>query len=232
MSYLLDWIALAGFLLCWVSYTQYAKYAARRRHSLSSVMHHFRIDWIRRMLERHNRVADMAAVGNLERNSAFFASSSLFAIAGLVTVLAASEQVVALLADITLLQASSRTLLETKIGVLIAIYVYGFLSFTWSMRQYGFLSVMLGAAPMPGETNVEGAAGSNEAFVTHTAKVMDLAAKQFNYGLRAVYFSLAVLGWMVGPLGLLVFSVAIVLVLNRREFHSATLKQLVKARGL
>lgn len=229
MAYLLDWIALAGFLLCWVSYTHYAKRAAQSRHSLSSVMHHFRHDWIRRMLERHNRVADMAAVGNLERNSAFFASSSLFAIAGLITVLAASEQVVALLGDITLLQASSRTLLEIKIGALIAIYVYGFLSFTWSMRQYGFLSVMLGAAPMPGESDPE---GSREAFVTHTAKVMDLAAKQFNYGLRAVYFSLAALGWLMGPIGLLLFTVAIVLVLNRREFHSATLKQLVKAQGL
>ncbi len=223
-----DWLAVTLFIICWVTYTRYARRAAQYRDSLSSVMHGFRVDWMRRILRRHNRVADMSAIGNLERNSAFFASSSLFAIAGLVTVLAASERVVSLASNIALLQPGSPILLEFKIGLLIAIFIYAFLSFTWSMRQYGFASVLIGAAPMPDES-ID--AAQSDHFVEHSARVMDLAAQQFNYGLRAVYFSLAALGWLLGPLGLMIFSIVIALVLYRREFLSSTLRQLVKARG-
>ncbi len=224
---LYDALAFLVFLSSWSAYTLYASRAARTRPSLSSVMHGFRLDWVARLLPRQNRVADMSAVGNLERNSAFFASSSLFAIAGLVTVLAASEQVIQLLNTISLLQASSRTVLELKIGVLIAIYIFAFLSFTWSMRQYGFVSVLLGAAPNPDESITE---AQRTAFIEHTAGVMDLAARQFNYGLRAVYFSLATLGWFLGPWGLVLFTAIIVVVLQRREFRSSTLRALRAAR--
>lgn len=227
MAYLSDWIALCIFFTLWSGYTLYANRAGKRKNSLSSVMHHFRIDWIRRLLSRHNRVADMSAVSNLERNSAFFASSSLFVIAGLLTVLAASDQVMTLLNDLALLQASSRALLETKIGLMIAIYVFAFLSFTWSMRQYGFVSVLLGAAYTPDDTPTD---AERQQFVEKSALVMDLAARQFNYGLRAFYFSLAALSWLVGPWALIMSSIAIVLVLNRREFHSSTLRALVAAR--
>lgn len=225
---LFDWLAVTLFLACWVGYTRYAKRAALYRDSLSSVMHEFRVDWMRRILRRHNRVADMSAVSNLERNSAFFASSSLFAVAGLVTVLAASERVVDLASDIALLQPGPPILLELKIGLMIAIFIYAFLSFTWSMRQYGFASVLIGAAPMPDETLDE---DQTDHFSNHSARVLDLAARQFNYGLRAAYFSLAAMGWLLGPVGLIIFSVIISLVLYHREFRSSTLRQLVKARG-
>ncbi|MEX2321519.1 MAG: DUF599 family protein, partial [Saccharospirillum sp.] len=69
-------------------------------------------------------------------------------------------------------------------------------------------------------------------FSVHTAKVMDLAGKQFNLGLRAVYFSLAVIGWFLGPLWFVVLTSVIIGVLYRREFRSTTLKELVRARGL
>ena len=227
MPYLLDWIALSVFFALWGGYTLYANRAGKRRNSLSSVMHHFRIGWMARLLSRQNRVADMSAVSNLERNSAFFASSSLFVVAGLLTVLAASDQVMAMLNNLALLQAGSRTLLEIKIGLMIAIYVFAFLGFTWSMRQYGFVSVLLGAAYTPDETPTE---AERRQFVEKSALVMDLAARQFNYGLRAFYFSLAALSWLVGPWALIISSIAIVLVLYRREFHSGTLHALVAAK--
>ncbi|WP_127555421.1 DUF599 domain-containing protein [Saccharospirillum alexandrii] len=229
MLHLFDWLALLVFFTSWVVYTRYASREAKRRHSLSSIMHHFRVDWMHRLLRRENRVADMSAVGNLERNSAFFASSCLFVVAGLITVLAASEQVVRLLNDISFVQPGTKALWEAKVGVLVAIYVYAFLSFTWSMRQFGFLSVMIGSAPTPSETIADSV---KKDFSVHTAKVMDLAGKQFNLGLRAVYFSLAVIGWFLGPLWFVVLTSVIIGVLYRREFRSTTLKELVRARGL
>lgn len=228
MPYVLDWIALAIFVASWVAYTFHASRRSRRRPSLSSAMHHFRVQWMRRLLTRENRIADMTAVGNLERNSAFFASSSLFAIAGLITVLAASEQVVRLLNNISFIPPGSQALWEFKVGVLIVIFIYAFLSFTWSMRQFGFLSVMIGAAPTPRESATD---EEKQHFIDHTARVMDIAGNQFNLGLRAVYFSLAVIGWFLGPLWFLAATAIIIAILHRREFHSRTLRELVKAKG-
>lgn len=222
----LDALALLVFFVGWISYTFVSKWLASRRNSLSSVMHQFRIHWVERLLGRANRIADMTAVSNLERNSAFFASSSLFVLAGLMTVLAASDQVRQLLDNLDVLDAGAGRLFELKISLLIGIFIYAFLSFTWSMRQYGFVSVMIGAAFTPEETP---SALARERFVQHTARVLDLAARQFNYGLRAVYFSLAALGWLFGPWGLLVATILIILVLQRREFRSGTLFALTQA---
>lgn len=224
-----DWLALLIFISTWIAYTRYASVEGKRRHSLSSIMHHFRIDWMRRLLRRENRVADMSAVGNLERNSAFFASACLFAVGGLITVLAASEQVMALLNDISFVQGGTKAMWEAKVGVLIIVYIYAFLSFTWSMRQFGFLSVMIGSAPTPTESIDDGV---KRVFAIHTAEVMDLAGKQFNLGLRAFYFSLSVVGWFIGPFWFVAGTVVIIAVLYRREFRSNTLKKLIRARGL
>jgi uncharacterized membrane protein len=223
---LIDGIALLVFFVGWVSYTFVSKWFAYRKNSLSSVMHQFRIHWVDRLLGRGNRIADMTAVSNLERNSAFFASSSLFVLAGLMTVLAASDQVRQLFDNLDVLDAGAGRLFELKISLLIGIFIYAFLSFTWSMRQYGFVSVMLGAAFVPEESP---APAIRLRFVEQTARVIDLAARQFNYGLRAVYFSLAALGWLFGPWGLIVATIIIVLVLQRREFRSGTLHALTQA---
>lgn len=226
LSSWLDALALFVFFMGWVSYTFISKWFAYRRDSLSSVMHQFRIHWVDRLLGRANRISDMTAISNLERNSAFFASSSLFVLAGLMTVLAASDQVRQLFDNLDVLEAGVGRMFELKISLLIGVYIYAFLSFTWSMRQYGFVSVMLGAAFTPEETP---APMQRQRFVEHTARVLDLAARQFNYGLRAVYFSLAALGWLFGPWGLLAATVLIILVLQRREFYSGTLYALTQA---
>ena len=46
------------------------------------------------------------------------------------------------------------------------------------------------------------------------------AAKSFNRGLRSIYFALGALGWMLGPIGLMVATGASAAVLLRREFTS------------
>lgn len=229
MNHFLDWLALLIFFTAWVAYTRYASEQGKRYHSLSSIMHHYRVDWMQRLLRRENRVSDMSAVGNLERNSAFFASASIFIVAGLITTLAASEQVVRLLNEISFVKTGTKALWEAKVGVLIVVFIYAFLSFTWSMRQFGFMSVMIGSAPTPTESIDDSV---KRQFAIHGAKVMDLAGRQFNLGLRAFYFSLAVVGWLLGPFWFIVGTVVIIAVLYRREFRSTTLKELIRARGL
>jgi uncharacterized membrane protein len=80
------WFALLGWLypLCDLE--------GRDTACLASVLHLYREDWMRRMLLRDNRIADASVIGNLERNASFFASSTLIILAGILTVLGASDR--------------------------------------------------------------------------------------------------------------------------------------------
>ena len=55
---------------------------------------------------------------------------------------------------------------------------------------------------------------------SQAAEVNITAAKNFNRGLRSIYFALAALGWLFGPIGLILAGLASATVLLRREFAS------------
>ena len=103
-------LAIAWFALCWGGYTRYAIWKGRDTACLASVLHLYREDWMRRMLLRDNRIADASVIGNLERNASFFASSTLIILAGILTVLGASDRALSLLADLPLVQQTSQGL--------------------------------------------------------------------------------------------------------------------------
>ena len=225
----IDWLALCWFVAIWFGYSRFSANQVTHHACISKVLNEFRHDWMTRILLRENRVSDMSAIANLERNAGFFASRCLFIVAGLFAVMAASDQALYLLSSFEFIQASSKEAWYSKFICLILIFIYCFFTFTWCMRQYGFCSVLVGAAPTPDE---EIDAAAKRHFVMHAAEVMDLAGQHFNYGLRGFYFSLAVLAWFIGTLWFVLASVVVVWVLYRREFKSAALTSLIKARGL
>lgn len=227
---LLNWFSLAWFLSCWVTYTKFAKYRAQTSASLSSVMNVHRVNWMRRLLQREVRVSDASLLGNLERNVNFFASSCVLILAGLLTALTAAEQVVEMLAGVTFAIADTVLAVELKLVTLIGIYTYGFFTFTWSMRQFGFACVLVGAAPLPTDTTVTPA--ERRSFAKYSAKVIDQASRSYNFGLRAFYFSLAVLAWFIHPLYFIAASALVTFVLYYREFRSNTVDALLKVEGV
>jgi uncharacterized membrane protein len=211
---------LAWFFFAWLGYAQFAKYHAKRGNNLSSALNHQRLHWMEELLKRHARIADAALVANLERNTSFLASTSILILAGLLTTLGVVGNVDTLLQSIPFYESTFNSViwLRVKIIILILIYVYAFFSLTWSMRQYGFGSVMIGSAP-----TVEAAASDPELrtkYVYASSKVIDMAGHAYNYGLRAYYFSLAVLPWFISPWLFLVSTTLVVFVLYLREFHS------------
>ncbi len=218
-------IAVAWFVLCWAGYTRYASWRGRDTVCLASVLHLYRQDWMRRMLLRDNRIADANVIGNLERNAGFFASSTLIILAGVLTALGASERAVSLLADLPFAQPVSRGLSEIKLLALAVVFVYAFFTFSWCMRQYNFAAVLVASAPMAGERNVSDL--ERKSFAERAARVISMAANQFNFGLRAYYFGMATLSWFIHPWFFMVVTAGVVLVLYRREFHSDVLKVMV-----
>ncbi|AJE15051.1 MULTISPECIES: DUF599 domain-containing protein [Stutzerimonas] len=220
-----DVAAVIWFVVCWVGYTRYASWRGRDTACLASVLHLYRQDWMQRLLQRDNRIADANVIGNLERNASFFASSTLIILAGILTALGASDRAVSLLADLPLAQPVSRGLSEIKLLGLAVVFVYAFFTFSWCMRQYNFGAVLVASAPMAGERNVNDL--ERKAFAERAARVLSMAANQFNFGLRAYYFGMATLAWFINPWFFMAVTTGVVLVLYRREFHSDVLKVMV-----
>lgn len=217
-----DILALAWFSLVWTGYTLYAKRRAKVVSCLSFEMRRKRNHWMQQMLRRDNKMADVGLISTLERNVSFFASSCLLILAGLLTVLTSSERLSLVLSGLIPWSVQSETQIQVKILLLAFIYVFGFFQFTWSLRQYGFGGVLIGAAP-------DGKALTEEEqllYANRTAKVIDQAGHSFNYGLRAIYFSLAALTWFIDAWIFMVVTVLVVLILKHREFHSKILKAL------
>ena len=101
-------------------------------------------------------------------------------------------------------------------------FVFAFFQFTWSLRQYGFCGVLIGAAPDGRNLNEEDQA----LYANRAAKVIDQAGHSFNYGLRSIYFSLSALSWFIDPVLFMITSVVVMIVMKQREFHSKVLKAL------
>lgn len=225
-------LAVAWFFASWTIYTRYVQSAAKRRSSLTSLMASNRKRWMAQMLLRENRMTDASIIANLERNVSFLASSSLLVVAALLTALAGTEQAINILASIPFSTPASRELWEAKLLLLTVVFIYAFFQFTWSMRQYSFLSILVGAAPaalkMPPTDSgeIKALEAATNQFVTHAGEVATLAAFAFNQGLRAFYFALAVLAWLSNAMAFMIATSVVVWVLYRREFHSPAVKAL------
>lgn len=220
----LDWIALGWFLLCWIGYTYFARIKQRNSSTIANQLEANRVEWLERMIQREMRMADVSGLGILQRNVTFFASTTIFIIAGLLTVLGSTDKAIPLLEALPWIEIDSRAAWELKILILVVTFAYAFFKFTWSMRQYNFAIVLFGSAPDPEDPKEE-----RDIFIKHTNWLMSRASNSFNYGLRAYTFALATLGWFFNPVVFMVAATLVVGVLYRREFRSATLAALYNA---
>lgn len=215
-----EWLALAFFIVCWLSYAQYS---AQSHHgdSLLAVTNRWRLQWMREMLGRENRSVDAIMVGNLARSFTFFASTTIFILAALVSLLGYRDQVNNMISDVPFAKINDPMFWQIKILLLIIIFIYAFFKYTWSMRQYNYLSIFIAAAP---DYRVK--KDEHEAIAAKGAALTGNAAKHFNNGLRAYYFGLAALAWFIHPYLFMMATALVVYVTYRREFRSATLKHL------
>lgn len=220
-----DMLAVLWFFVSWALYIRYVQFAAPERRSLTHAMIDARRRWMTQLLARDNRMTDTAIIANLERNVSFLASSALLVVAALFTALAGTDKAQNVLESLPLTAPASRDLWEAKILLLAVVFVYAFFQFTWSMRQYSFLSILVGAAPGAAKGSVV-TPEETERYVTHAAEVATLAAFAFNQGLRAYYFALAVLAWLVSAPVFMLATTLVVWVLYRREFHSPAVRSL------
>jgi len=213
---------ISWFAFCWLGYVTFAKRQAKKTRCIASVMHRHRIAWMERLLLRDSFIADTALLASLERQVTFFASTTILILAALLTLLSTSESLFRVLANVPGTYPSTMFDIQIRLMLMISIFIYAFFTFTWSMRQYVFCSVLMGAAPHADST--QPLSEDNRCYANRLAKVIDHAGHSFNYGLRSYYFAMATLAWFIHPLAFILASTGVVLILYQREFHSNTLK--------
>lgn len=218
-----DLFALGFFIIAWTAYVFFAERRAIRVPSLLGEMRHYRELWMQRMIPRDNRIMDGQILTNLSYGSSFFVSTTLLILGGLVALLGTTDKAVVIVSELPFTARASERVWELKVVLLLGMFVYAFFKFTWALRQYNFCSILVGAAPPP-ETEAEEAAD----FTARAARVLSLAGENFNSGLRAYYFGLAALSWVLHPWLLVVATIWVTTILYRREFRSRTLTALTE----
>jgi uncharacterized membrane protein len=215
---LLDWVALAVFLLCAVGYPLVADLVPQvRRHSVMAAMDAHRRRWMHAMLRREARIFDAAIVGNLMTSTSFLATSAIFILGGLVAMLGAPELGARVIAELPFASAPDAAIWELKIALVGVIFVAAFFELTWSLRQFNYCSIVIAGVGAPSDSPPP--AEQQQAEIA--ALVANRAARHFNNGLRAYYFGLAAVAWLAHPLALILASLLVLQELHRREFRSA-----------
>jgi len=209
----LDWVALAVFAASWLGYaTLVDRVKAIRARSVIAAMDIHRHRWMHAALTRDNRIADIAAIGNLMQSTGFLATTSILILGGLVAMLGASDIGHRVVSVLPWHAARDAIAWEVKITLLLVIFVNAFFELTWALRQFNYGSILISAMP------VDAAQGAVDADAS--ARLLNRAARHFNDGLRSYYFGLAALAWIVHPLGFIMASLFVLRELHRREFRS------------
>ena len=218
---LADWGAMAWFLVCWMGYGWIVEHGPLgSTRGLLGASHGFRLQWGREMLRRDNRMADVALIGNLMQNVSFYANTTIYVIAGLLALLGTMDRLIDVASDLPFARHVSREIWEVKLLLLLMVFIVAYFKFTWSLRQFNMLSLVVGAAPLPGEGTEEDA--------RRFARINALSGDEFNRGIRAYYFGLAAVFWFIQPWVFAAVTTLIVGVLYRRDFRSQTLAAMRK----
>ena len=163
-----------------------------------------RRDWIMNSLKRDLKMIDTQIMAGLQNGTAFFASTSIFAIGGCFALLGATEQVESVFRDMPFVHYAGRTAFELKVIGLTCLFGYSFFKFGWSYRLFNYCA----------DREAADRAAEN------VIKMNIIAAKNFNDGLRTIFLSIGYLGWFISPYVFIASTVIIIVALLRRQFFS------------
>ena len=218
---------LAALLLLWAAWTALgwlSEHPPKGRPSVTAMMAGVRRDWMREFMRRENRIFDAQIMASLRQGSAFFASTAILAVGGVLALLGNVEPLADLAAEIG---QDGAPALQWQIRLIPAalLLTAAFLKFAWSNRVFGHASVMMAAVP---EDPANPLAAPRAA---RAGELTNRAALNFSRGLRAMYFALASLAWLAGPLALAVATAVLTASLARREFASVPRDVLAEGEG-
>ena len=210
----LDLLSLGWFMLAWAIHAYVVERSNWRKKSLNYRMDLSRRDWMRAMLGRDVRIVDTQIMASLHQGTAFFASTSLFAIGGALALLRSSGEVMDVFRTLPFALPTSHAVFEIKVVGLLLLFVYAFFKFAWSYRLFNYVAIQIGATPPAKQSKSKMAL----AHVDRIARMITIAGRHFNRGQRAIFFALAYLGWFVNGYVLGFATAAVLFVVLMRQF--------------
>ncbi len=224
-AYWVDIAAVAFFVVEWLVYGITLEHTAYGRDSLSARMNGYREVWVRNILDREARMVDMQIMTSLQNGTAFFASTSLIAIGGALTLMRSTDDMLAVASALPFGIETSRALWEIKTIGLAVIFAYAFFKFAWSYRLFNYVAILIGAMPPHTDQNKPSA----RAHAIRAGKLSAAAGRHFNRGQRAFFFAIGYLGWFISPWLFMGATAAVVIVMWRRQFASDSVQAVMHA---
>lgn len=204
-------IATVFPLLCWFAYNYGVPVIERRRPSLSVIMSRQRRRWVANAARRESPL-DAILSGNLMGAVSFLASTSVLLVLAIFAAFGQLGAVMEALRIVGFGRAYSATEVQLHLVVMLAIFVLSFFSFTLALRQFNHFCILIGAMDHSGRVS--------DAEIDAIAQINMIAARNFNNGIRAYYFSVATVAWFAAEWISIVASLLTVGFLIHREFFS------------
>ena len=216
LAHLMTWLDLAAVslvIVSWFAVGWRIEHPGMARPSVTILMGRYRREWMRQMVERDVRIFDSQILTGLRQGTAFLASTSLLAIGGVLALIGNPAPLAGAAEGLTM-RDDPAALWQMRLMLPAAFLLVAFLKFVWSHRVFGYCAVMIASVPND---------PSDPAASVRAEMAADLnirAATNYNRGLRAMYFALAGLTWLIGPEALIAGVLAAVWLVWSREFAS------------
>ena len=220
----ISFVSLGFFILSWAIYSQYAQNRSQKRASLNNVTKKMIQYWMRESMQHENRVADINVVNNLTRSVAFFASTAVLIIAGVLAALSTPGKIGQIAQAVFIPDQTHTNLYSLGLVLWLLIFVYAFFKYSWALFQFHYASILIGA----GVNKKDYKNMDSYRHIINISDIFSLAFNSFNKGIRAYYFGIALLSWFIHPGLLVICTIGVVAVVYRREFRSRTLKTLLR----
>lgn len=221
---LADYYGVIGFVLISAAFSILVDHSPLAKRSLSRAMDEHRKLWMDALARRTVRIVDSQIIGGLQNGIAFFASTALLGIGAAFTLLTALDPVMAAVGDIPFLATQSRVQWEVMALGLLVIYAYAFFKFGWAYRLVNYAAMLVGATEDCAETGRDSPEIRQAAH--RAGRMMVLAGRQFNRGLRTLFLSIGYLAWIAGPNAQIAVTLAVAGILAYRQFASPALAAL------
>lgn len=209
----LDLAALALVALVWFALGWRIETTTSAKPSVTVLMAEYRREWMRQFVTRQPRIYDASVLATLRQSTNWLASTTLLALGGVLAMIGNPEQLRAVAQDLALGATSPRAV-ETRLLLTVLFLAHGFLKFLWSNRLFGYAAIMMSAVP----NDVADPLAFPRA--RQSAEINIRAAFNFNRGLRATYFALASLAWLLGAWALIAATLVVGWLVWSREFTS------------
>lgn len=216
-----DWVASIYIVSMWLILSYVIEHPPKSRPSVTVLMSQRRRDWMHVFVHRDPRIFDSQILASLRQGTSFFASTCIFAIGGVLALAKNTDPLVGVAQEVTAVTTPA-LIIQMKLAFVALFLTNAFLKFVWANRVFGYCAVMMAA--VPNDPNDPGAHPKAQ----QAAELNIRAAMNFNRGLRALYFALGALAWLLGPIPLMIAATVVIWVVWSREFASIPRDILVK----